>query len=70
VRSKKLSGWRGLPARLLVVYWNVMLGRHGGTVYGSEANAPMFGARIQSLVVACRAAASSIEASLQGQMRA
>ena len=35
-----------------------VLGRHGGTVYGSEANAPMFGARTQSLVVACRAATS------------
>src|ERR1700752_391829 len=31
---------------------------HGGTVYGSEANAPTFGARTQSLVVACRAAES------------
>jgi hypothetical protein len=61
VRSKKLSGWRGLPARLFVAYWNVsvaVLGRHGGTVYGSEANAPTFGARTQSLVVACRAAES------------
>src|SRR5258706_14874640 len=55
---KKLSGWRGLPAQLFVVYWNVVLGRHGGTVYGSEANAPTFGARTQSLVVACRAATS------------
>src|SRR5947209_16210222 len=61
VRSKKLSGWRGLPARLFVAYWNVsvaLLGRHGGTVYGSEANAPTLGARTQSLVVACRAAES------------
>ena len=35
VRSKKFSGWRGLPARLFVAYWNVsvaVLGRHGGTV--------------------------------------
>ena len=61
---KKLSGWRGLPAQLFVVYWNVVLGRHGGTVYGSEANAPTFGARTQSvtlvwgLVLACRAATS------------
>ncbi len=58
---EKLSGWRGLPARLFVAYWNVsvaVLGRHGGTVYGSEANAPTFGARTQSLVVACRAAES------------
>src|SRR5690349_5690807 len=31
---------------------------HGGTVYGSEANAPTFGARTQSLAVACRAAES------------
>jgi hypothetical protein len=61
VRSKKLSGWRGLPARLIVAYLNIpvaVLGRHGGTVYGSEANAPTFGARTQSLVVACRAAES------------
>jgi hypothetical protein len=55
---KKPSGWRGLPAGLFVVYWNVVLGRHGGTVYGSEANAPTFGARTQSLVVACCAATS------------
>ena len=61
VRSKKLSGWRGLPAQLIVAYLNIpvaVLGRHGGTVYGSEANAPTFGARTQSLVVACRAAKS------------
>jgi hypothetical protein len=54
----------GLPrsaSPTLVAYWNVsvaVLGRHGGTVYGSEAYAPTFGARTQSLVVACRAAES------------
>ena len=61
VWSKKISGWRNLPARLFAAYWNVsvaLLGRHGGTAYGFEANAPTFGARTQSLVVACRAAES------------
>src|ERR1700751_1537447 len=31
---------------------------HGGRASGSEANAPTFGARTQSLVVACRTATS------------
>jgi hypothetical protein len=33
--GRKLPGWRGLPARLFVAYWNVsvaVLGRHGGIV--------------------------------------
>ena len=35
-----------------------LLGRHGGTGYGSEPNAPTLAARTQSLVVARRAAES------------
>jgi hypothetical protein len=60
-RRQKIAGWRGLPARLFVAYWNVsvaVLGRHRGTIIGIRGKRADVWSRTQSFAVACRAAES------------